>query len=373
MSSVAIVPVDFAQRPMLVFWETTRACGLACRHCRADAMLDPQPGQLSYDEGVDLLDQVAAFGRPYPVVVFTGGDCLRRYDLFDLLEHAHRRGLPTALSPSVTPLLTPATIRRIARSGVKAVSISLDGALPATHDGVRGIPGHHAQTLDALRAFVETGVTLQVNTTVMRGNVHELPELAGLLADIGVDIWEVFFLVPVGRGGGPQTTVSALDPAQNLAVCHFLVDAAHYGFVVRTVEAPYFRRVTAQRRDGSPPPDDDLYRRLSGELVARLGPPRATSRAHTASTRDGKGIVFVAHDGQVYPAGFLPMPLGSVRDEPLATIYQENEYLVALRYGGFTGRCGRCEVSDLCGGSRSRAWAATGNLLAEDPSCPFPA
>ncbi|HUY49988.1 MAG TPA: TIGR04053 family radical SAM/SPASM domain-containing protein [Streptosporangiaceae bacterium] len=360
-------PVNFGQRPMLVFWETTGACLLACRHCRASATTQPPPGELSHEAGRGLIDQVAGFGRPYPILVLTGGDCLLRPDLFDLVRYAVSLGVPVCLSPSVTPLLTPDMINRIAASGVRAVSVSLDGAAAATHDGVRGIAGHFGQTVDAIRALVAAGVTVQVNTTVMLRNVTELPEIAALLAQVGAHMWEVFFLVHVGRG----VSADAISPAQHEDVCHFLYDASRRGFVVRTVEAPFFRRVVADRRVGQPAPDSALYGRLSRRLDQLLGPASRPPSAHTAATRDGKGILFIAHDGEVYPAGFLPMGLGNIRDRPLHEIYRENPLLRAIREARFTGRCGRCEYADLCGGSRARAYAANGDPLGEDPACPY--
>ncbi len=359
--------VDYAQRPMLVFWETTRACQLACRHCRASATETALPGELSSAEGHELIEQVAAFGRPHPILVLTGGDCLLRADLFDLVEHARTLGVPVALSPSVTPSLTPEMIERIATSGVKAVSISLDGATAATHEGVRGIPGHFEATVAAMRALVAAGLTVQVNTTVMRGNVTELADIAALLADTGVHIWEVFFLVHVGRG----VATGAITAAEHEEVCHFLYDASQRGYIVRTVEAPFFRRVVAFRRVGVPAPATPLYRQLVARLQDLLGQAQAQPSAHTAATRDGKGILFVAHDGEVYPAGFLPLPLGNIREHPLRETYRNHPMLRAIRAAHFTGRCGRCEYADLCGGSRARAFAATGDPLAEDPACPF--
>jgi len=359
--------VDYARRPMLVFWETTRACGLACKHCRASATLQALPGELDTAEGKALIDQVAGFGRPYPILVLTGGDCLLRPDLWELVDYAQGLGIPTALSPSVTPLLTDAAIEQIAGSGVKAVSISLDGARAATHDGVRGIDGLFDKTLTAIRKLVAAGLTVQINTTVMQANVDELADVAALMAELGVHIWEVFFLVHVGRG----VAEGALTPQQHEDVVHLLWDASHYGYIVRTVEAPFFRRVVVERRAGGPAPDTELYRRLSGRLLTLLGPARTTPSAHTAATRDGKGILFVAHDGQVYPAGFLPLELGSVRDRPLADLYRNHPVLLGVRGASFGGRCGRCPYGDLCGGSRARAYASTGDPLAEDPACAY--
>jgi len=359
--------VDFAQRPMLVFWEITRACPLACRHCRASATTQAPPGELSQAAGRELIEQVAGFGRPYPILVLTGGDCLLRPDLFALVEYAVSLGVPVCLSPSVSPLLTDAMVDRIAQCGVRAVSVSLDGATAATHDGVRGIAGHFDMTIRAIRALVAAGVTVQVNTTVMSANLEELPDIAGLMTQTGAHMWEVFFLVHVGRG----VAAEAVSPADHDDVCHFLYDASRYGFVVRTVEAPFFRRVITVRRAGGPTPETALYGRMSRRLDAVLGPATRASSAHATPTRDGKGIIFVAHDGEVYPAGFLPLGLGNVRSRPLHEIYRNDPLLRAIRAAHFSGRCGKCEYADLCGGSRARAYATSGAPLGEDPACPY--
>ncbi|HEY8797908.1 MAG TPA: TIGR04053 family radical SAM/SPASM domain-containing protein [Candidatus Dormibacteraeota bacterium] len=376
--AVAVQPrghgLNFGERPMLVFWEVTRSCLLSCRHCRASAIATALPGELSASEGRELARQVAAFGRPYPILVMTGGDCLMRPDIHELAAYAVGLGIPVALSPSVTPLLTPEAAVRIKATGVRAVSISLDGAQARTHDTVRGVPGHFAKTVDALLMLKGSGLKVQVNTTVMRDNVEELADVAALMESIGVDMWEVFFLVSVGRG----EDVEPITPREHEEVCHFLFDASRYGFVVRTVEAPFFRRVVRWRRGL----DDDvevanafglgsLYGRLEARLRVLLGPGVARPAAQSASTRDGKGIVFVAHDGDVHPAGFLPVTLGNVRERPLADIYRDSDLLNRIRGAQFSGRCGICEFKDLCGGSRSRAFATFGDALAEDPACNY--
>jgi radical SAM protein with 4Fe4S-binding SPASM domain len=214
---------------------------------------------------------------------------------------------------------------------------------------------------------VAAGVTVQINTTVMRANVRELAQVARLVRQTGSHIWEVFFLVHVGRGAA----TGAVSAGEHEDVCHFLYEASRYGFIVRTVEAPFFRRVVAQRRAGGPPPDSELYHALATELSGLLGPPACPPRAHTSPTRDGKGIVFIAHDGEVYPAGFLPIGLGNIRSRPLSDIYREDPLLRAIRDARFAGRCGECEYADLCGGSRARAYAATGDPLGDDPACPY--
>jgi AdoMet-dependent heme synthase len=366
--------LDFARRPILVFWETTRACLLACRHCRASAIPQALSGQLNTDEAMGLIRQVVAFGRPWPVLVLTGGDCLMRPDIFELASYAQELGLALAMSPSVTPLLQPDGIARMRRLGVKAVSLSLDGARALTHDSIRGVSDHFEQTVRSLADLVTAGIKVQVNTTVMRENVQELADLAALIKSIGVQMWEVFFLVHVGRG----VTSQAIGAEDHEAVCHFLVDASRYGFLVRTVEAPFFRRVVAWRR--ALPQEAEvaatfglspLYRQLRARLLERLGPPGERLAAQSVSTRDGKGVLFVAHNGDVFPAGFLPLALGNVRRQRLSDIYRDSPLLQAIRRAHFTGRCARCEFRDVCGGSRARAFAASGDPLGEDPACPY--
>ncbi len=354
---------------MLVFWESTKACGLACRHCRASAIQHPLPGELTTSEALGFVDSLAGFGMPRPVLVATGGDVLERRDLDLVAGRAAAARVPFALAPSVTPLLTDERIASLRRAGVKIASISLDGATAAVHEGIRGVDGHFERTLDAIRRLRRHGITVQVNTVVMRDTVGELPGVARLVRETGAGIWEVFFLVQVGRGARLQE----LTPAENGDVCHFLVDASRYGFVVRTVEAPFFRRVVAERSAGGAAPATGLYRRLAAGLRRELGEPAGAPRAQTKGTRDGRGILFVGHDGTVTPSGFLPLPLGSVREDDLVELYREHPLLRRIRAADFAGRCGLCTFRDVCGGSRARAFASGGDPLGDDPACPFPA
>jgi radical SAM protein len=359
--------VDLDSRPILVFWESTRACLLACRHCRAEAQAAPVPGELTTEESLRFIDSLAAFERPAPILVITGGDALMRHDLSELVAHAREVGVPVALAPSVTPLLTDERLAELRRLGVKVASLSLDGASAATHEGMRGVEGHFAETLDALRRMRALGLVVQVNTVVTAENVEELPQVARIVRDGGASIWEVFFLVNVGRG----TSMSELGPNENEDVCQFLYDASRYGFIVRTVEGPMFRRVVAWREEGRDGPVGSLYTRLSQGLVKELGPPTSVSKAQTKGTRDGRGIVFVSSTGDVYPAGFLPLVLGNVKEQDIVELYRGHPLLRQLRAAAFHGKCGRCEYRELCGGSRSRAYAASGDPLAEDPACAF--
>ena len=208
----------------------------------------------------------------------------------------------------------------------------------------------------------------------MRENVNELADIARLVKEVDASIWELFFLVQVGRGA----TLEDLSPAENEDVCHFLFDASRYGFIVRTVEAPFFRRVVAWRK-GDPPRVDPraqyglgpLYETLAARLRKLLGQPGSEPKAQIKGTRDGKGIVFVSHDGEIFPAGFLPLPLGNVRRESIVEVYRENGLLKEIRAARFHNRCGACEYADLCGGSRSRAFASSGDPLGEDPACAY--
>lgn len=362
-----VTRLDLERRPLLLFWEATRACGLACRHCRAEAQPEPLPGELTGDEARSLVASLASFGRPAPILVVTGGEALERPDLSELVGEARALGVHVALSPSVTPLLTPERLAPLWALGVRRVSVSLDGATPETHEGIRGVPDHFAATVTAIRMLRSLGFTVQVNTLVARETVEELPGVAEIVARSGATAWELFFLVHVGRG----TALAGLTPEDNEDVCHFLYDASAYGFAVRTVEAPFFRRVTATRDAGRPFAAGLLYGRLSTDLRARLGAPATRPRAHTRSTRDGGGILFVSHAGDVFPSGFLPLVLGNVRWNDLATLYREHPLLQEIRSGRFEGRCGDCEFVDLCGGSRARAYATSGDPLGEDPACPY--
>jgi AdoMet-dependent heme synthase len=359
--------LDLNSRPILVFWEVTRACLLTCLHCRASAVSEPLLDELTLAEGTRFLESLTGFGRPYPVLVLTGGDVLMRADVLELVACARGLGLPVAISPSVTPRLEPEGLSAMRRLGVKAASLSLDGASAATHEGLRGVAGHFRQTVEAIGLLRSLGFTVQVNTVVRPENVDELPDLARIVSDSGAAAWEVFFLVRVGRG----TELSELTPEENEDVCHFLVDASRYGFVVRTVEAPFFRRVAAWRREGRDCKTGPLYDRLASRLCELLGEPVSEPRAQTKGTRDGRGVVFVSHDGDVCPAGFLPLTVGNVKRESIVRLYRESPLLQEIRAARFHGRCGMCEYADLCGGSRARAFAQNGDPLGEDPACAY--
>ena len=366
---------DPAERPFLVIWEITRACALVCQHCRADSQDAFHPQQLTTAQGRDLLDQMAAFGAPSPMVVLSGGDPFERDDLEELIAYGKAAGLSMSLAPSVTPKASPARFAAVAEAGVRAVSISLDGASAATHDGFRGIEGVYDATAPTCRTIVDLGMRLQVNSTVTAGNLWELPALFEQVLDLDAFLWSVFFLVPTGRGDALQP----VDAEVVEDILHWLVDVAGH-LAVKTTEAPHFRRVMLQRQRAG---DVDVaatfglgptYRRLRAELDAirdrrtlperRMRPP--------LDINAGRGFVFIDHLGIVYPSGFLPLPAGTVRERPLTELYRDSPVFQQLRDPDqLTGRCGRCEYRTVCGGSRSRAYAMAGDHLAEEPHCAY--
>lgn len=335
----------FDQTPLRVYWELTRACDLACRHCHAEAVRLRHPDELNTAEGLRLLHEIAAFGDPKPHVVLTGGDPLQRPDLWVLITAAQALGLGVSVAPSATPLLTPTALARLQEAGVEAISLSLDGSTAPRHDAFRGIPGTFERTLDAARAAADAGLSFQVNTLVAAETLDDLPAIYLLTSDVGAARWSLFFLVGVGRGA----LLEPIAPAEADDLMRWLAELADQGVepVVTTTEAPHFRRVTLQRR-GSP------------------------TRWHGAGVRDGNGIMFISHTGEVQPSGFLPLTAGDVRAQHVVEIYRESRLFRALRQADrFAGRCGRCEFHWLCGGSRARAYAASGDPCGEDPLCSY--
>ena len=343
----------FDQAPRRVYWEVTRACDLACRHCRARASPEPEPGELTTAEGLRLLDRLAAVAPP-PQVVLTGGDPLKRRDLFALIGHARARGLGVSVAPSATPFLTLEAVAALKNAEVDAISLSLDGSNAARHDALRCVSGCFDRTITAARAAASVRLPFQINTLVCEETLDDLPAIHSLTVSLAAARWSLFFLVAVGRG----TVLRQITPEACEHLLQWLADVAAAGRpVISTTEAPHFRRVALERkRSGSSEPRD-LH----------------DSTPHPAAgIRDGNGIMFISHLGDVCPSGFLPLGAGNVRiDDPLR-IYRESVIFRSLRNADLLGgRCGACEYRWLCGGSRARAFAATGDPLAEDPLCPY--
>jgi radical SAM protein len=371
---------DVSIRPFLVLVELTRSCGLACQHCRAESVPTRDPAELTTDELGAMLDDLASLGAPRPRVVFTGGDPLRRPDLDKLVRHGAAGKLSVAVSPAGTPLATPERLASLRRAGAGAVSLSIDGSIAVTHDAFRRVAGSFDWTIAACKAAIEAGLRLQVNTTVSNETVGELPGIAKLLNTLGAGMWSVFFVVPVGRAEAMQP----LSPAGTEDVLHFLHDLAVI-VPLKTTEAPAYRRVIMEGLAGrtdwrSGPLYTQLWERLESTWPEAAARARGGSRHKEPEGRrraplsvgDGRGVVFVSHTGDVQPSGFLPKVVGNIRLNPLSTIYAQSALLQKLRDPTqLRGRCGRCEDSALCGGSRAQAFGRTGDPLAEDGSCPY--
>ncbi len=339
---------------MLVYWETTQACPLACKHCRASAMPTPHPLQLSHDEAEKLLDDIASFGSPAPHLVLTGGDPLQRDRLFDLIAAAQSRGIKVSVTPAASPLLTKETFVQLKEAGVDSIALSLDGSTPARHDDIRQVPGTFEITLNAARWAGEVGLPLQVNTLVAEETVDDLPAIYELLHGFPLMRWSLFFLIAVGRG----KQLNEVTSVQGEEIMHWVQELVPIApFQIKTTEAPSYRRVASETMKSQGMSADDI---------------RNTSVHAGYGIRDGNGIVFVSHLGTVYPSGFLPMEAGSVRKQSLKEIYQNSEVFRKVRdVDHFDGKCGKCEYRRICGGSRARAFAHTGDLGGSDPLCDY--
>lgn len=351
--------VNFDERPFTVAWEITRACALACTHCRAEAQPRAHPDELSTDEALRLVDQLADLAPP--VLVITGGDPLMRRDVFQLIERAVGRGLRVAVSPTTTALATRDRLARLVELGVQMVHVSVDGADAATHDAFRGVPGTFDRAVQTLEHLRDLGMPVQVGTTLARHNLHQLEAMAAFMTAHGVRVWNVFYLVPTGRARAEQM----IAPEEAEASWAWLAAYSRTApITVRTTAAPQFRRVMMQSIQ-----DHGGAMRLTG---AGYQIREAPSGVETRGVNDGKGFMFIDHRGNVCPSGFLQIPAGNVRMEPVASIYRESPLFRSLRDpAALTGRCGRCRFAELCGGSRARAYAATGSPLGDDPLCTF--
>jgi len=350
--------VDFNQRPFIAIWEVTQACDLACVHCRASAQPERHPMELTTDEGKNLIDQIAAL--EIPVFVLTGGDPIKRPDLFELIAHARKSGVRISLTPSATPLLTRDVVFRLKEAGLARLAVSMDGASASTHDAFRGLSGSFARTLDAVRWANEAGLPVQINTTFSRRNIGEIDAIVALMETLKLTLWSVFFLVPTGRGK-LNDLLNAEEFEQVFEKIHKLSKKA--GFDIKTTEAQHYRRYALQQRVA------DRKAGISSNEPTRV--QDAIGRA-PRGLNDGKGFLFISHTGEVSPSGFLPLSAGSVRQQALAEIYRDSPAFRALRdTSRLEGKCGACEFKEICGGSRARAYALTGNPQAQEPCCSY--
>jgi AdoMet-dependent heme synthase len=346
----------FDRAPLRVYWELTRACDLACRHCRAEAQPVRGADELTTAECRTVLQSLALAGPPAPHVIFTGGDPLKRPDLLELIREAVNLGLGASVAPSATTALGKNTVRALREAGVSAMSLSLDGSTAARHDAIRGVLGCYGWTLAAARHIVAADIPLQINTLVTRETERDLEAVAEVAQRFGAARWSLFFLIPVGRG----RVLTPLTAEETEATLGWVArQAGRWRFTVSTTEAPHFRRVMIDRLRAEGASAEDIRRSPLGRSFGM---------------RDGNGIMFIAANGDVMPSGFLPLVAGNVRRADPIALYRDDVLFRALRAPeGFRGRCGRCGYRAVCGGSRARAWAATGDALGEDPLCAWAA
>lgn len=355
--------VDFDRSPFLVIWETTQACGLACRHCRASAVPDRHPDELTTEEAKRMLDRVREFG---PIIfVFSGGDCMRRPDIVELVEYGARLGLRMAATPATTDLTDRPMLQRLKDAGLARVAVSLDGSNPEIHDAFRRVEGSFDAGLRILRASQAIGMTTQVNTVIGRHNIDDIDSLMRLMTDVGIVFWEVFFLVPMGRAR-PEDMASA-DEFED--VFHKLYDLSKTApFDIKATAAPQYARVVLERQ---------VAERRNGERTAAPSP--LTAGVHHSEkdgigrargVNDGDGFMFVSHLGDIYPSGFLPIAAGNVRRDDLVDVYRNAPLFRRLRdRSQLKGKCNVCEYRPVCGGSRARAYAMTGDYMEAEPFC----
>jgi AdoMet-dependent heme synthase len=358
---------DFNKDPFIVIWELTRACQLKCLHCRAEAQYKRDPRELSFEEGKKLIDQIHELNNP--MLVFTGGDPLMREDVFDIAKYAIDKGVRVSMTPSATPNVTKEAIEKAKEIGLARWAFSLDGHTAEIHDHFRGTPGSFDLTMERIKYLHEVGLPIQINTVISRYNYDYLDEMAKLIEELDCVLWSVFFLVPTGRGQEKDM----ISPVEHEKVFRWLYDLSkRVKFDIKTTAAQHYRRVVIQQktREAKERTEDIQYldaltqQGLTGSIDGLGRAPKGVN--------DGNGFVFISHVGDVYPSGLLPVKAGNVREQSLGEIYRESPIFQALRNPDmYKGKCGQCEFRYVCGGSRSRAYAMTGDYLESEPFCVY--
>ncbi len=353
---------NFDEQPFIVIWETTQACDLACVHCRACAQPLRDLLELKTKHAKKLIDDVADLKAP--VFVMTGGDPLKRPDIFELVSYCREKGVRASLTPSATPLLTKEAIQKLKDAGLARLAISLDASTAERHDKFRQVEGSYECTLNAVRWAREIDLPVQINTTITRHNLDDFDNLVALMERLDIVLWSVFFLVPTGRG----SSIDLISAEEFEQVFEKLYQTAQrVSFDIKSTEAQHYRRFLLQKRI------EDRKPGSGKKLLPFLGvsTPDGIGRA-PKGINDGKGFVFVSHRGEVFPSGFLPVSGGNIKKESLGDIYRNSPLFKDLRDASkLEGKCGRCEFREICGGSRARAYAVTGNAFAEEPCCVY--
>jgi len=355
--------LDFDKAPFIAIWETTQACDLACKHCRASAQPLRHADELGTDEAKALMRRLREFG---PIVfVFSGGDCFKRPDIVELVEYGAGLGLRMGITPATTALATRELLQQLKDAGLTRVAISLDGSNADIHDEFRQVRGSFDHGLRILREAQEVGLSTQVNTVIRKANIADMDAMTALMTTLGVVFWEVFFLVPMGRAKAED--VASAEEFE--AVFHQLYDLSRTApFDIKATAAPQYSRVVMQRkreevRAGS---DEDVR-----DVMTRgMHYSQSDGIGRARNVNDGDGFVFISHTGDIYPSGFLPIRAGNIREADIIDVYRDAPVFRELRDRSLLkGKCGVCGYRSACGGSRARAYAVTGDHLAEEPFC----
>ncbi len=375
-------------KPRLIFWEVTKGCNLRCIHCRASATELSSPADLPTARALDIITQIAAYANP--ILVLSGGEPLYRRDIFQLARFATDRKLRVALATNGT-MVTKQLARRIVDSGVRRVSISLDGADALTHDTFRGIPGAFDAAVYGLRNLKALGMSVQINMTIARHNAHELPAVLELARDLGADALHTFLLVPVGCGVDIAAE-QMVPPQEYEGILNWFYDRSQEGGIeLKATCAPHYFRVMRQRKVADRKAQAAMEH--TGVKFPSIGPTEMTApgstgislrpgngghpgghpggmHAMTKGCLAGSGVCFISHQGEVYPCGYLPVLAGDVRLQSFASIWEKSPVFLQLRdTDNLKGKCGYCEFRNICMGCRARAFAASGDFLDEEPFC----
>lgn len=343
---------DYGRAPYIVLWELTRSCALACRHCRAKAIRRRNPEELSLEECCSVLDQLQEFGNP--LIVLTGGDPAERDDLLGIISEAKARGFTVAITPSATPRTTRETIVKMGASGIDRLAVSIDGAVPTTHDCFRGVNGSFERSLQICQWAADQNIPLQVNTSITKHNAACFLQMCELVKKIDPVLWSIFFLVPTGRAHQDMQISATECEGIMRQMSSFALQTSR---AVKATAAPHFRRVLLESLAQS---ENHAFR------LSRAGQPSSQS------INDGKGVVFISHTGDIYPSGFLPLSAGNVKTDSLVAVYRESILFTTLRDANqLKGKCGRCRYKYICGGSRARAFAVCGDYMESDPLCAY--
>lgn len=335
----------------LVAWETTRRCNLSCVHCRAGAEDEHYPDELTTAEGEAFLRDLATMGQP--VVIMTGGEPLLRDDVFHLARYGHELGLRMVMGTNGT-LLTPELAVRLKKAGIQRLSISIDGPDAASHDQFRGQEGAYAGALAGMRAANQAGLDFQINTTVTRGNLPQVPQIQETAVELGAVAHHIFLLVPTGRGRALTEEIITAQEYED--VLHWFCDKrGQVPLELKATCAPHYFRIIRQR---------------AKETGEKLTFETHGLDAVTKGCLGGQGFAFVSHVGQVQPCGYLELSAGNIREQPFSVIWRDSRLFKELRDPDLLkGKCGLCEYRRVCGGCRARAYEVSGDHLAEEPLC----